>query len=71
MLSAEMWRCVALVRTNVLKVTANVPNLLILFTLMMETNIHLKHQFLKETLKVASQSTAFFIVTAVKTSNFT
>jgi hypothetical protein len=51
-------------------VTVNaVSGTLILFTLMMEAIVSLKHGFLQEPHSVTAQKTAFFIVTAVETSN--
>jgi hypothetical protein len=53
-------------------VTANViPSLLILVSLMMEVMVSLKHKFLQEPHGVTSHKTAFFIVTAMRTSNLT
>jgi hypothetical protein len=52
--------------------TANVvPSSPILVTLMMETYVPPKRQFLQEPHDVTSQKTAFLIVTAVKMSNLT
>jgi hypothetical protein len=48
-----------------------VPSSPILVTLMMERYVPPKRNFLQEAHGVASQKTAFFIVTAVKTSNLT
>jgi hypothetical protein len=56
--------------TNRLQVTANIVlSSPILVTLKMEAL--LKHRFLQEPHGVTSQKTAFFIVTAVKTSDLT
>jgi hypothetical protein len=53
-----------------LLVTANVvPSSPILITLMMVVIVHLKHWFLQESHDATCQKTAFFIVTAVKTSD--
>jgi hypothetical protein len=55
-----------------LLVTAKiVPSSPILVTLMMETIHSPKHRFLQEAHGVASQKTAFFLVTAMKTSDLT
>jgi hypothetical protein len=55
-----------------LLVTANVvPSSPIFVTLMMEVLCSLKRRFLQELQGVTFQKTAFFIVTAVKTSNLT
>jgi hypothetical protein len=67
---------VALVRTTAcsahqLLVTANVPRLPILVTLMIEVIVPPKRRFLQEPHGIASQKIAFFIVTAVKTSSLT
>jgi hypothetical protein len=59
--------------TSVLQLlfTANVPSSLILFTLMMEANIHQIRWFLQEPHGVTSLKTAFFIAIALKTSGLT
>jgi hypothetical protein len=55
-----------------LVVTANfVPSSLILFILMLEPILPPKRRLLQESGGVTSQNTAFFIVTALKTSNLT
>jgi hypothetical protein len=54
-----------------LVVTANVPSSPILVTLMMEALSSSECRLLQEPHGVTSQRTAFFIVTAVKTSNLT
>jgi hypothetical protein len=54
-----------------LLITVNVvPNSPIIVTLMMEVIFTPKHQFLQEPHGVTSQKTVFFIVTALKTSDF-
>jgi hypothetical protein len=52
-------------------VTANVPSSPILVTQMIGTILPPKHPFFQEPHGITSQKTAFFIVTAVKTSNLT
>jgi hypothetical protein len=55
-----------------LVVTANVVHTSpILVTLMMEAIVPTKRRFLQEPHNIASQKTAFFIVTTMKTSNLT
>jgi hypothetical protein len=54
-----------------LLVTANFPSSPILVTLMTEALVPLERRFSEEPHWVTSQKTAFFIVTAVKTSNLT
>jgi hypothetical protein len=54
-----------------LLVAANVPSTLILSTLMMEAIYSSTASVLKQPHGVTSQKMAFFIVTAVKTSNLT
>jgi hypothetical protein len=54
-----------------LLVTVNVPSSQILVTWWLARYVSLKRQFLQEPHGVTSQKTAFFIVTAVKTSNLT
>jgi hypothetical protein len=48
---------------------ANVPSSPILVTLMIEVLVPPKLWFLRDPQGITSQKTAFFIVTAVKTSN--
>jgi hypothetical protein len=60
---------VALVRTGVSEEV--VPSSLILLTLMMETIYSSGPSVLQKPYGVTLQKTAFFIVTAVKTSNLT
>jgi hypothetical protein len=54
-----------------LLVTVNVPSTAILVTLMMDATYFPKRWFLQDPHGVTSQNTAFFIVIAVKTSNYT
>jgi hypothetical protein len=75
-----MWRRVTHVRTNdseqrifpIIKVkklvTPNIPNSLILLTLLIQAMRSWKRLFLQEPHDVTSQNSEFFIVTAVKTS---
>jgi hypothetical protein len=53
----------SIIRVNGISIlfTANVPNSLILFILMMERHVPLKRQFLQEPHGVTSQKTAIFI----------
>jgi hypothetical protein len=69
----RMTRRVQLLRSVVrLLVTANdVPSSPILITLVMEAIHSPKRRILQELHSLTSQTTAFFIVTAVKTSNLT
>jgi hypothetical protein len=80
-----MWRPIIPVRTDVseermasflrsvlqMLVIANVPSPSILVNLMMEAIRSSETSVLTEPHVVSSQNTAFFIVTAVKTSNLT
>jgi hypothetical protein len=58
-------------RVRRLLVTANVPSSPILVTLMMEALSSSETSVLTRATGITSQKTAFFIVTAVKTSNLT
>jgi hypothetical protein len=68
MTPSAMWRRVGPVGTGV---TANVSNSLILSTLKMEVTRSSEMSVLTKATRRTSQKTAFFLVTAVKTSNLT